>query len=124
MYQARVPVSEDVLSASGHPAAISAVHKYTPFQTANLVEKAWQAQISHGMTDTRELCREAIIDALSPLNSLGDSVAASEGAIYLWAKLPECQWHMSTHAHHQHHHETQCRTLLFCQLCIKLCLLP
>ena len=54
------------------------------------------------MTDTRGLCREAIMDALSPLNSLGDGGAASEGAIYLWAKLPEGQWHMFTQVHHQH----------------------
>ena len=54
------------------------------------------------MTDKGGLCREAIIDALSPLDSVGDGAAASKGAIYLWAKLPEGQWHMSTHAHHHH----------------------
>ena len=34
-------------------------------------------------------CREALVDALAPLARLGpDYLAASEGAIYLWAKLP------------------------------------
>ena len=33
--------------------------------------------------------RDVLIDALSPLGSLGDGVAGGEGAIYLWAKLPE-----------------------------------
>ncbi len=39
----------------------------------------------------RFACREAITDALSPLGSLGNGVAGGEGAIYLWAKLPEGQ---------------------------------
>lgn len=30
-----------------------------------------------------------MIDALSPLGSMGDGVAGGEGAIYLWGKLPE-----------------------------------
>ena len=36
-----------------------------------------------------KLCREALIDALSPLGTLGNGVAGGEGAIYLWAQLPE-----------------------------------
>lgn len=34
-------------------------------------------------------CREVLIDALSPLGSLGNGVAGGEGAIYLWARLPQ-----------------------------------
>ena len=35
------------------------------------------------------LCRQALVDALAPLARLGpEYLAASEGAIYLWAKLP------------------------------------
>eukprot|EP00192_Tetraselmis_astigmatica_P012572 CAMPEP_0117669738 /NCGR_PEP_ID=MMETSP0804-20121206/12314_1 /TAXON_ID=1074897 /ORGANISM="Tetraselmis astigmatica, Strain CCMP880" /LENGTH=405 /DNA_ID=CAMNT_0005477859 /DNA_START=200 /DNA_END=1417 /DNA_ORIENTATION=- len=33
--------------------------------------------------------RKAIIDALSPLGTVGNGVAGGEGAIYIWAKLPE-----------------------------------
>ncbi|CAL5223689.1 g6241 [Coccomyxa viridis] len=33
--------------------------------------------------------RGTIIDALSPLGAMGSGVAGGEGAIYLWAKLPE-----------------------------------
>jgi len=33
--------------------------------------------------------REALLGALSPLGSPGNGVARSEGAIYLWARLPE-----------------------------------
>eukprot|EP00884_Botryococcus_braunii_P017072 jgi/Botrbrau1/4048/Bobra.152_3s0007.2 len=32
--------------------------------------------------------RELLLDALSPLGSLGNGIAGGEGAIYLWAKLP------------------------------------
>ena len=35
------------------------------------------------------LRRATIIDALSPLGTLGSGVAGGEGAIYLWARLPE-----------------------------------
>lgn len=38
-------------------------------------------------------CRDMLIEALSPLGSLGDGVAGGEGAIYLWAKLPEGALH-------------------------------
>ena len=34
-------------------------------------------------------CREALLDALSPLSEAGTAVVGGEGAIYLWAKLPE-----------------------------------
>ena len=34
-------------------------------------------------------CREVLLDALTPLGSPGNGVAKSEGAIYLWARLPE-----------------------------------
>lgn len=44
----------------------------------------------HAVADgVRALCRDTIIDALSPLGALGSGVAGGEGAIYLWAKLPE-----------------------------------
>jgi hypothetical protein len=33
--------------------------------------------------------RDLLLDALSPLGSLGDGIAGGEGAIYLWAKLPK-----------------------------------
>jgi aspartate/methionine/tyrosine aminotransferase len=33
--------------------------------------------------------RNAILDALSPLGTLGDGIAGGEGAIYLWARLPD-----------------------------------
>ena len=37
-----------------------------------------------------DTCREAILDALSPLSDGKDSgVAGGEGAIYFWAKLPQ-----------------------------------
>ena len=32
--------------------------------------------------------RAALLDALTPLGSLGAGVAGGEGAIYLWARLP------------------------------------
>lgn len=41
-----------------------------------------------GRGDTKVLCREVLIDALSPLGKPGDGVAGGEGAIYLWARLP------------------------------------
>lgn len=34
-------------------------------------------------------CREAVLDALSPLGSPGSGIADGKGAIYLWARLPE-----------------------------------
>ncbi|KAL6764759.1 PLP-dependent transferase [Haematococcus lacustris] len=33
--------------------------------------------------------RAAILDALSPLGSVGNGIAGGEGSIYLWARLPE-----------------------------------
>lgn len=33
--------------------------------------------------------REAVLDALSPLGSIGSGIADGKGAIYLWARLPE-----------------------------------
>lgn len=38
-----------------------------------------------------EPCREVLLDALSPLGSAGHGIARSEGAIYLWARLPAGQ---------------------------------
>lgn len=35
------------------------------------------------------VCREVLLDALSPLGKPGQGVVGGEGAIYLWAKLPE-----------------------------------
>ena len=35
------------------------------------------------------MCREVLLDALLPLGSPGHGIAKSEGAIYLWAKLPK-----------------------------------
>ena len=35
------------------------------------------------------VCRDALIDALSPLGTLGNGIAPSQGAIYLFARLPE-----------------------------------
>jgi hypothetical protein len=32
--------------------------------------------------------REAVLDALSPLGSIGSGIADGKGAIYLWARLP------------------------------------
>ena len=32
--------------------------------------------------------RQALLDALSPLGTLGDGIALGQGAIYLWARLP------------------------------------
>ena len=37
----------------------------------------------------RPLRREMVLDALSPLGTLGSGIADSKGAIYLWAALPE-----------------------------------
>ena len=51
------------------------------------------------LTSNIALPRDWLIDALSPLGSLGDGVAGGEGAIYLWARLPpgwappEYMWH-------------------------------
>lgn len=46
---------------------------------------AWVQQRVAGLAGNRE----ALIDALSPLGSLGSGVGGGEGAIYLWARLPE-----------------------------------
>ncbi|KAK9815338.1 hypothetical protein WJX72_001946 [[Myrmecia] bisecta] len=39
--------------------------------------------------DTVVANKDVLIDALSPLGALGHGVAGGEGAIYLWAKLPD-----------------------------------
>lgn len=46
---------------------------------------AWVTDKIGGLADNRA----AILDALSPLGSLGAGLAGGEGAIYLWVKLPE-----------------------------------
>jgi hypothetical protein len=48
--------------------------------------RAWVEQQVEGLAGNRE----ALVDALSPLGALGSgSVVGGEGAIYLFAKLPE-----------------------------------
>jgi hypothetical protein len=68
-------------------------------QSARGVQGKWLGASINGQT---ALCRDVLIDALSPLGSLGSGVAGGEGAIYLWAKLPEgvvlCQQHLLTFA--------------------------
>lgn len=63
----------------------------------------WQRLLPHAPHSTRvrihsapldRLClfignRALVLDALSPLGTLGNGVAGGEGAIYFWAKLPE-----------------------------------
>lgn len=44
----------------------------------------WVAKRVQDLDDNRN----AILDALSPLGSLGNGIAGGEGAIYLWARLP------------------------------------
>ena len=34
-------------------------------------------------------CRNRLLEALSPLGTPGDGIGGGEGAIYLWARLPE-----------------------------------
>ena len=46
--------------------------------------KQW---VSHHVTSLKPNL-DTILDALSPLGSLGDGIAGAEGAIYLWARLP------------------------------------
>ena len=52
---------------------------------AQHIALAWIHFHSEGLIS----CREVLLDALSPLGSPGKGVARSEGAIYLWARLPE-----------------------------------
>lgn len=50
--------------------------------------RGWVAERVAGL----ESNRRTVLDALSVLGTLGDGIAPSEGAIYLWARLPEgCQ---------------------------------
>ena len=49
---------------------------------------AWDHAMDVAGDGQHAVCRETIIDALSPLGTLGSGVAGGEGAIYLWAKLP------------------------------------
>jgi len=45
----------------------------------------WVSQQVQGL----EINRKVILDALEPVGTLGNGIAGGEGAIYLWAKLPE-----------------------------------
>ena len=65
----------------------TSIHPYTP--TALLRPVALGGHMDIVADRQHAVCRGAIIDALSPLGTLGSGVAGGEGAIYLWAKLPQ-----------------------------------
>ena len=58
-------------------------------EAARLEPSVWARAVHAAVDAVRALCRDTIIDALSPLGALGSGIAGGEGAIYLWAKLPE-----------------------------------
>ena len=60
------------------------LHVWDSFQTPSC-----HAEVKAQQKACHKLCRETLIDALSPLGTLGNGVAGGEGAIYLWAQLPE-----------------------------------